>query len=256
MNKIFLLLTIVALSFFAFSFHKANPYSVLKIKGLPDSANLVAAGDLYGGPAAEFVSVTDSILRIYTVKGNAARLLFEDNIQGDILKMHIADADNDGLGELLVMTGARRAENGSDVRIYLIKNNKGKWNRTELYSRFSTRPQPVYLNVADMDNDNKNEIIASYFESKYMVETIVLGLPAGATSWKVKKKEVERLATSRDIGKISGSKRNDYIVGRVYGDTIGQPGDAYIAGDTRTNLPVFRGVKAIRIGDADNNGKK
>jgi len=51
--------------------------------------------------------------------------------------------------------------------------------------------------------------------------------------------------------------KNLLFVGRVYGDSIGDEGDAYILdGNIKTNLKVRRGVKsAIKVGDGNNDGK-
>jgi len=224
------------------------------VNGLVENAQVVAIGNLYGSSQDELILGRDSNLFIYSIVNDSAKLLFTHTFDNEVLKLKTGDTDNDGRNELALVTGKSKYAD-SQVKVYIIALDNGKWKVSEIYSKPSPRPQPLFLDIADIDNNGKKEIVASYFESKYMVETVVLSVESG--NWIPGACSVERMATARDIGVVFGNNQNIQAVGRVYGDTLGAEGDAYILdGKKKTNLNVYRGVNsAIRIGDGNNDGK-
>ncbi|MDP3451958.1 MAG: redoxin family protein [Bacteroidales bacterium] len=236
-----------------------SPVQILNIKGFPQGVQVVALGNLFGDTKDELILGSDSTLYICKVLKDSAVVLFSHSFDKPVLKLVTGDADNDGKNDLVLITGYTKYTD-SDVKVYIVKYydkepgvNGGNWSVSELYTKASERPQPLYLEIADIDNDSKNEIIASYYESKYMVETVMISFSSG--NWSSKIFLTERMSTAFDIGKIN--ERNLFLVGRVYGDSIGDEGDAYILdGKVKTDLSVRRGVKsAIKAGDGNNDGK-
>ncbi|HBZ26055.1 MAG TPA: hypothetical protein DEO54_07430 [Rikenellaceae bacterium] len=237
----------------------AMPVRNLEIKGFPQGAQVVELGNLCGNTKDELILGCDSTVYICTIIKDSAHVLFSHSFDEPVLKLRTGDADNDGKNDLVLITGYTKYTD-SDVKVYIVKYydkepgvSGGKWSVSELYTKASERPQPLYLEIADIDNDYKNEIIASYYESKYMVETVLISFSSG--NWSSKIFLTERMSTAFDIGKIN--EKNLFLVGRVYGDSLGDEGDAYILdGKVKTGLRVRRGVKsAIKIGDGDNDGK-
>ncbi|MDD2426172.1 MAG: TlpA disulfide reductase family protein, partial [Bacteroidales bacterium] len=307
----------------------------LQIKGFPSGVQVVALGNLCpDGTSDELILGSDSTLYICTVAGDSVRVLYSHCFDKPVLKLRTGDADNDGKNDLVLITGYTQYTD-SEVNVYVVKycdegsgkniekstgrpvlgsvllfsensagrsvkhsnNNNSKWSVTPVYTKASPRPQPLYLEIADIDNDGNNEIIASYYESKYIVETVLISFDSekkgemkpdsvkpdstqleseseesGSGIWNSEVFLTERMSTAFDIGKLRGVKlgsdksgneifskdKNLLFVGRVYGDSLGDEGDAYILDDNlKTNLKVRRGVKsAIKIGDGDNDGKK
>ncbi|PKO99090.1 MAG: hypothetical protein CVU13_08170 [Bacteroidetes bacterium HGW-Bacteroidetes-8] len=235
------------------------PVRNLEIKGFPQGAQVVALGNLCGNTKDELILGCDSTLYICTIIRDSALVLFSHSFDKPVLKLCAGDANNDGKNDLVLITGYTQYKD-SEVNVYIVKYsnevsgvNGGKWSVSEIYTKESERPQPLYLEIADIDNDSKNEVIASYYESKYMVETVLISYSSG--NWSNKIFLTERMSTAFDIGKFD--EKNLFFVGRVYGDSIGDEGDAYILdGKVKTELSVRRGVKsAIKVGDGDNNGK-
>lgn len=277
----------------------------LQIKGFPSGVQVVALGNLCGDIKDELILGSDSTLYICTVFGDSVQVLYSHNFDEPVLKLRTGDADNDGKNDLALITGYIQYTD-SEVNVYIVKycdkgsgDNGGKWSLIPVYTKASPRPQPLYIEIADIDNNGKNDIIASYFESKYMVETVLISFgsekhdsekpdSAKLNSQKIRSKEsgtrkwnskvflLERMSTAFDIGKlnfdrqgiknsgtveagkeISGRNKNLLFVGRAYGDSLGDEGDAYILDDNlKTNLKVRRGVKsAIKVGDGDNDEK-
>jgi thiol-disulfide isomerase/thioredoxin len=243
----------------AFS-QQESPVRNLDIKGFPASVEVVALGDICGTIYDEVILGSDSTLYICRILKDSVQVLFSHQFDKQVLKLRIGDADNDGKNDLVILTGYTKYTD-SEVNAYIVKYNgeevynEGNWSITPLYTKSSPRPQPLYLEVADIDNDGKNEILASCFESKYMVETIELSYESG--DWNSKVFLTERMSTAFDIGTFGSGNRNLMAVGRVYGDSLGDEGDAYLLnGDRKTDLKVRRGVKsAIKTGDGDNDGK-
>ncbi len=236
-----------------------NQVRNLEIKGFPKGVQVVATGNLSGDTKEELILGSDSTLYICTIIKDSALILYSHTFDKPVLKLCTGDANNDGKNDLVLITGYTQYKD-SEVNVYIVKYsneesgvNGGKWSVSELYTKASERPQPLYLNIADIDNDSKNEIIASYYESKYMVETILITFLSGNVNSRVLL--TERMSTAFDIGKLE--EKNLLFVGRVYGDSLGDEGDAYILdGKVKTRLSVRRGVKsAIKAGDGNNDGK-
>lgn len=227
-------------------------FKVIDIKGLADSARLVTAGNIYGSAKDELILGRDSSIYIYNLLKDSAHLLYVNGFSDDIMNIITGDANNDGSNELVFVTG-KRAYFDTKVRVYILKNNENNWVFEEVYSKQSPRPQPTYLDIADINNDGDNEIIVSYFESKYIVETVSISIKSGR--WVPEILSTKRMAMSSDIGQLTHSDRNSIVVGRVYGDALGDEGDAYISGAKKIMLPVKRGVKTVKIGDGNNDGK-
>jgi thiol-disulfide isomerase/thioredoxin len=231
-----------------------TPYEMLDIQALP-AAQTVVTGYLINDQKAALVTGKDSLLSVYDIKDNTASLLHSIALAGDVVAITIADADNDGKNEIVVATGRRGYDKNTPVRLYVVKYNEGNWKREEIYSKASERPQVTNLSVNDYHNTGRNEIVLSYFDSKYFVETVTLSNNKSSGKWPAKVAAHERMAMARDVYPMDGGKRLVPVVGRPYGDSIGALGDAYLSGAEKKLLPTYRGVKVVRTGDGDNDGR-
>ena len=229
-----------------------NPFSQLEIKGLCEHPDVGAIGSITGSSHDDLIFGKDSTILIYKIVGDSAHLLFSKSFDKEIHKICIADADNDGENDLIILNGWSRYKD-DEISVHLVNYRKNKWIETEIYSKQSPRPQPVFLEVIDIDEDGGNEVIVSYFESKYFVETVSISKKSG--QWQSELSFIERMVTAHDIGYLD-NKDLIHVLGRVYGDSIGETGDAYILkGNERMNLKVYRGIRsAVKIGDGDNDG--
>jgi len=230
-------------------------YQKLDINGLPDNVKVVTTGDLYGSKKAELICGRDSTVLIYSLENDSAYLVFEKSLSDEVLKLAVGDADNDGKNELIVVTGRRRYVE-TEVRVTMFDYANEEWVVSGLYEKYSIRPQATELIIANYPDQKSNSILVSYFESKYLIETIRIFLSDG--EWKNEVLAIKRMAMAMDLGLLRADHSKDLkmemVVGRVYGDEIGMVGESYIFG-TDVCLPSKRGVKAIRIGDGDNDGE-
>jgi len=232
---------------------KNYTFKFIQVDGITDSVHLVNAGDISGSKKDELIVAADSTVYIYELSKDTAHLIYSNSFEQQVLQMATGDVNNDKRNALVIACGYRGYKD-SEVEILLLENVQNEWRLSSLYTRESPRPQPLFLDIADLDNDGKNEILASYYESKYMVETV--SIKNSTEGWQSDVISLERMATARDIGRLTGKDKNSVVVGRVYGDRLGDDGDAYIIeGKQKIKLPVYRGVRsAIKIGDADNDG--
>ena len=230
---------------------------VLPITGLEDTISVVCAGDLTGNSLDELILGKDSTVIIYRINGSdSAELIHSSILKDQVLLMKTGDVDNDGINELVAVTGQKRYRE-TDVRVYLIYQTNEEWQCRELYSKHSLRPQATDLIIASYPDPEKPSIIVSYFESKYMVETV--SITKNDENWSSEIIEVKRMAMARDVGEwkddLAGKTSIEMAVGRVYGDEIGMTGDAYFFGEESRLIPSKRGVKTVRFGDGDNDGE-
>lgn len=229
-----------------------NPFTRIEVKGLCENPEIVATGRISGSAHDDLILGKDSVIFVYQILRDSAQLLFTDSFDKEIHEICIADANNDGRNDIVLLNGWSRYKDDA-VSVHLLSYHKSDWTLSEVYSKPSPRPQPVYLEVNDLDGDGSDEIIASFFESKYMVETVVLSEKSG--NWFPETSYIERMATAHDIGYLTDGKPV-HVVGRVYGDSIGETGDAYILeGNERIDLDIYRGIRsAVRLGDGNNDG--
>jgi hypothetical protein len=104
-----------------------------------------------------------------------------------------------------------------------------------------TAPQSERAEIAAIVPESGGALIA-WYESKYMV-TSAHATPGAGGTWAIAPIATIRMATSYAEGAPG------LVVGRVYGDSIDQPGDAFVLAPdgTRTAIPTTRGVHGLAI---------
>jgi hypothetical protein len=115
---------------------------------------------------------------------------------------------------------------------------------TEIWRDAGQRNEATDLDFQDVDADGKPDLMFAYFASKYMVKARHIS----ATGRVIEGPEV-RMATSRTFGDLDGDGQLDEVVGRVYGDAKGDPGDltVHFGGGPSVKVPVVNGVKGVLI---------
>ncbi len=228
-----------------------NPFTSIDVKGLCKNPDVVATGNLSGSAHDDLILGKDSVIYVYSIVRDSALLLYKGSFDSEVHKICVADADNDGRDDIVLLNGWSRYKDDK-VSLHLVSHSREGWEQSEIFTRQSPRPQPVFLAVKDTDGDGIPEIVASFFESKYMVNTVTVKKSEGG--WTEEELFVERMATAHDIGVLDRTGQV-HVVGRVYGDSLGETGDAYILTDGhKIDLNVFRGVRsAVRIGDGNND---
>lgn len=174
-----------------------------------------------------------------------------------IIKIH--DLDGDGKGELIIGEGLRgynpKTGPQTDVHIRIYKPlEKSGWTPQEVFTQVSERPEVTSLEVMDLDKDKKPEILFAYFAEKYQVDLRV-ARQQGST-WKIEELPRIRMGMQVTMGDPIGDKKQRLVIGRPYGDGQLELGGAFVLdGEKRIELPAFRGVSSIAVGDVDGDGQ-
>jgi len=118
---------------------------------------------------------------------------------------------------------------------------------TELWRHPGARAECAHLSIADVDRDRKDELAFAYYHSKYFVRTRHLQADGSV----IEGPDV-RMASSRTYGDLDRRRGVDEVVGRVYGDEKGMPGDLKVdLGKGPQRIPTFEGVKAVLFARLD-----
>ena len=119
---------------------------------------------------------------------------------------------------------------------------------TELARLDGERNEAAHLSIDDVDRDGRPELAFAFYDSKYTVRTRHLEADGA-----VRDGAPVRMASSRAYGDLDGDGKIDEVVGRVYGDAKGEPGDLKVdLGAGFVWVPVEQGVRALlvaRLGD-------
>lgn len=163
-------------------------------------------------------------------------------IQGPGVVHEITHGDLGDGPRIFAAWGVGRGFLQAPLVIEAIDPQTGK--RSEIWRRQGERNQVAGMQVADADRDGKPELALAHYASKYMVEPVKL-LPGQAP---VPGAQI-RMASSWLHADLDGEAGPEAIIGRVYGDARGLPGDLRIrTAKGEVAVPTDRGVKALMYG--------
>lgn len=112
-----------------------------------------------------------------------------------------------------------------------------------LWREESERADIAQLFMADASGDGRQELVVGYFETKHRV-----GVRHLLADGSVRRGAPEIMATSRLIVDLDRDGKPDEVIGRVYGDDQGSPGDLTVRlGDRTVPIPTDRGVRALGL---------
>jgi hypothetical protein len=205
-------------------------------------------GDLDGDGKREIVTADSSAFHVLDATGKE---ITSTPVTSGILQLIAADLDGDKRTEVYAGWGQTRDHMDGTARITLHRIDKGKLVEELVLAPTTSRQEVVAL----VPMPDTHELFAAYFDSKYMVSSVVL--TRSGSSWTSKPVTQLRTATSYARGDVDGDGKPDLIVGRVYGDDKGIDGDAFELGPdgTRTKIPSTRGLRSVAVADSDGDGK-
>jgi hypothetical protein len=218
----------------------------------PAPALLAAAGtalravaaDLNGNGRSELVLVDSHSLRVVDMAGaELARTAAPSGIQV------LATAPAEGGGEEVVAGWGRTL----DWRDGRARVSVFRLSSAGLSEQVVLEPSTSRHDIADIASAG-GELWIAWFESKYRVR--IDKALRSAEGWRMQPIAAIRMATSIAAGYVDGDRVVDLVVGRTYGDDVGQDGDAFLlrANGERVPIPIQGGVRAIAVADADGDG--
>lgn len=202
----------------------------------------VAVADVTGDGGAELIVVTAAALRVHSPDGT---LRGELPIERDIHALAVATLD----GRPTIVTGWGRGlqHPEASARVALFRLEADRLVEEVVLEPETERPEVVSVIAQN------NELVVSWYQSKFMVETA--RATRQAQTWSLASTAVIRMATSAAIGDVDADGAPDLVIGRVYGDATGVDGDAFVLrGDQRIPVPTLRGVRGLALVDLDSNG--
>lgn len=133
------------------------------------STSAIAVGDLAGSPLPELCTGgRDGVLRVYSADKTGVEFLAQHNVEGSILSIEIADANNDNQNELVVGRSLGPhdvAGEAGTLQIYRITSA----NAFELLAEYPVDRFVTTVHVTDVTGDEKNKILAGGSDSTLRV---------------------------------------------------------------------------------------
>jgi hypothetical protein len=207
-----------------------------------------AIADLDGDGDGEIVLVDAERIRVLERSG---RELAQAPVPGGIQVLATADLDGDGRAEVFAGFGMTREHMDGRATVTVHRLQEGRLETETVIAPRTTR-QDV---AAIVPMPDAGSLLIAYFESKYMVQSVVT--KRGASGWEAAPIASLRMATSYARGDVDGDGKTDLVVGRVYGDDTGKDGDAFVLAPdgARTPIPTTRGVRSLAVADTDGDGR-
>lgn len=168
---------------------------------------------------------------------------------GPVNSIAIADANNNGNNDIIACVSG-----GSNKRTVIIyENNSGGWIRTNVSA--NNAPDCLDVAVGDVNSDGKNEIIAGFYHSPYLV--MYTNVSGGWTNTTLK--SIGGVWTL-DIGDINNNTIPDIVVGysKDGGVTVNllRTYENKSGGWIESNVSNVNADHYVRIGDVNKNGLK
>ena len=214
------------------------------------AASRVFTADLDGDGFHEVLGARGKTLWAYQIhKSGGISKLWEIEGEGTTHRVVIAQGAEPKSRRLYVARGVGRGMLGAPLLLQSVVPMSGL--ATEVFKRSGERNEPAHLSVADVDRDGADELAFAYYQSKYMVVTRHFELsdlqapPSGKSPPSAVGKEM-RMATSRLYADVNGAGGGDEVIGRVYGDARGLPGDLKVdLGQGYVTVPTDNGVRGL-----------
>ncbi len=133
------------------------------------STTAIAVGDVTGSGSAELCTGDrDGVLRLYDANGPDVTFLAQQDLEGSILSVQIADADNDGQMEIVVgrslAPGEVPGESGT-LQVYRFAPS----GQLEVLAEYPVDRFITTVAVTDVTGDHKNEILVGGSDSTLRV---------------------------------------------------------------------------------------
>jgi thiol-disulfide isomerase/thioredoxin len=217
----------------------------------------VQSGDFDGDGKSEQIA-WDSVSKELSISSYSAgswKKLTSRPLENFPTQIIAADLDGDQKAELIIGEGLRgynpKTGPQTDVQLRIYRPlAKDDWVPHEIFRQVSERPEFTSLDSIDLDGDKQPELLFAYFAEKYQVNLRVAR--RSGNTWKIEELPQIRMGMNIAAGDVLQNGKKMIVVGRPYGEGQVTIGDSFILeGTERRELPSFRGVSSIAVGDVE-----
>ncbi len=173
------------------------------------STSAIAVGDVSGSGASELLTGgRDGVIRLYDSNNSETVLLAQHDVTGAILSIKIADANNDGMMEIVVGRSVGPGESpgvAGTVQVYRYAPS----GNLELLSEYPIDRFVTTVVVTDVTGDNKNEIVAGASDMTLRV----LRMDPDNTIKEIAKKVLEDMPIAIGVCDVIGDEIDEIVTG-------------------------------------------
>lgn len=228
------------------------------------STSAIAVGDVTGSGASELLTGgRDGVIRLYDANNSETMLLAQHDVTGAILSIKIADANNDGMMEIVVGRSVGPGEvpgKAGTVQMYRYAPS----GTLELLSEYPIDRFVTTIVVTDVTGDNKNEIVAGASDMtlrvlradpdntiKELAKRVLDDMPIAIGTCDVIGDEIDEIVTGNRDGSLRVFKMADSTLDQIEALELPSPiisiasGD--LLGDRKMELGVVTHDGSIRI---------
>ncbi|MFW9976772.1 MAG: GTP-binding protein [Candidatus Thorarchaeota archaeon] len=228
------------------------------------STSAIAVGDVTGSGASELLTGgQDGVIRLYDANNSETILLAQHDVTGAILSIKIADANNDGMMEIVVGRSVGPGESpGSAGTVQMYRYAPS--GSLELLSEYAIDRFVTTVVVTDVTGDNKNEIVAGASDMTLRVlrvdpdnrmteiaKRVLDDMPLAIGVCDVIGDEIDEIVTGNRDGSLRVFKVNDGVLDQIEALELPSPiisiasGD--LLGDRKMELGVVTHDGSIRV---------
>ncbi len=241
----------------------------LEIDDLPERVTALAVGDADGNGRPDLISgdgrwfrkeeggigYDPGSVRIQEFHGGSLREIHRLEVPAPLVEAAVADVSGDKGPEIILALGWQQYVEGASIHLWTLRDRDGEWQIEVIHTLPTPRSQVTSFQIVDLNGDGRKDIQLSYFTSKYFIETAQM-VWTGEAGWKVTILPEVRMAMSRLAYRRSDREPLIQIVGRTYGDSLGDLGDLFIEAENgiRIDLPAWQGINTLARSDLDGDG--
>ncbi|MCA9664546.1 MAG: VCBS repeat-containing protein [Myxococcales bacterium] len=205
----------------------------------------VAAGDLDGVAGVEIVVACEDMVVALDRRG---KVVARFAARGWPQVLAVADLDGDKRAEVYAGFGRSRRRGQAKAQLWRLRLRGAAFESNLVLQPETTRAELTAL----VPRPRERALLLAYYESKYQVRHVRLRAKASGGGFDSELLGTFRMATSVAAFRPRRGAEVLHVVGRIYGDARGTPGDAFVLrGAKRDAIPTVRGVRALAVAHLD-----
>lgn len=216
--------------------------------GLPGSDRVFSL-DIDGDGVDELIAGHDDRVWLYTFEGSELKTL---DVPADGVLQAVTIGQWQGHRAIFLGFGRGRGRLNVPVQVFVSSGDLSAWQ--PVFREKSSRSDISFLAYSNDERNGPGEgILVGFYSSKYLVKTVLVNPNVTKTVH-----GPQRMAGNVVYWKLSNQPVALKVVGRIYGDSKGEPGDLFLHEDRggRRQLPISGGVRALITAETRSVGER